>query len=184
LPLQDFRASLLKFKPCGAIEFGKHLTPPGSRRPFYLEHIALEIGGVPVLFDSPYVNDLSSWLLRLAQRHRLTARTVTSFFRKLAFCCGEGSFTRRDQSLWNRPRSQVLLAPEGSTRMTEQDFDATDTQAVEEKPRALFTGYGCCHYHARLRGRLSAVYASDGTETLETIAKATRQRGFPQLVRS
>jgi hypothetical protein len=77
------------------------------------------------MFNSPYVNDLSSWLLRLAQRHRLTPRTVTGFFRKLALCCAEDSFTRGDQAFWNRPRSQVLLAPEGSSGMTEQDFDAT-----------------------------------------------------------
>lgn len=93
MPLQNFRTSLLNFKPCGAIEFGKHLTPPGLRWPFHLEHIALEIGGVPVMFNSSYVNDLSSWLLRLAQRHRLAAWTVTGFFRKLALCCGEDGFT-------------------------------------------------------------------------------------------
>ena len=96
MPLQNLRPRFLNAEPRGAIKFGKHLTPTGSRRPFYREHIALEVGSVPVVFDGPYVYDLSSRLFRLAKRHRLAARTVTSFFRKFAFCCGEGSFIYRD----------------------------------------------------------------------------------------
>lgn len=102
-----------------------------------VEHIAFQIGDVPVVFDGPYVHNLSSWLLRLAKGHRRSARTVTRLFGKLTLCSGEGSFIGRDQAFWDRPRSNILPAPERNPRMTEQDFDVTAPSSIEEKPSAL-----------------------------------------------
>jgi hypothetical protein len=77
LAFQNFRMRLVDAKPSGAVKFRELLTPTGSWRPFQLEHTALKIGGPPVAFDGPYVNNLSSRLLCLAERPRFAARPVT-----------------------------------------------------------------------------------------------------------
>jgi hypothetical protein len=92
--------------------------------PLHFKHIAFKVFGIPVIFDGPYVNELPSRLSCLAKREGPAARTVTGFFRKLTLCRGEGSFVLRDHALWNRPRSQVLLAPKWSSWVAKQHFNA------------------------------------------------------------
>ena len=104
LPLHNLRTGLVEPKPGRAVKLRKFLTPPGSWRPFHLEHIALQSAGVPVAFNGPYVNGLSTRLLCLAKRPRFSARAVTRLFRELPLCSGERGFTFGDQALWNRPR--------------------------------------------------------------------------------
>ena len=41
-------------------------------------------------------------------------RAVARLLGKLALLGGERSFIRRNQALWNRPGSQILVAPERS----------------------------------------------------------------------
>jgi hypothetical protein len=73
LPLQNLRTSLGNAKPFGAIKFRKSLPLSGMWRPFHLEHIALEVGRLPVVFHCPYVNDLASRLSRFAKGQGLGA---------------------------------------------------------------------------------------------------------------
>jgi hypothetical protein len=89
LPLQNLRTGLVEPKLGRAVKFRKFLTPPGSWRPFHLEHIALQSAGVPVTFNGPYVNGLSTRLLCLAKRPRFSARAITRLFRELPICSGE-----------------------------------------------------------------------------------------------
>ena len=68
------------------------------------------------------MDHLSSRLLGFAKRQRLAARTVTRLFGKLALGSGERRFALGDQAFGNRPRSQILVAPERTAGMTEQNF--------------------------------------------------------------
>ena len=137
LTVQNLCPCLRNAKPRGAVELGKRLGPPGLWRPLHLERIASEIGRIPIILNGPYVNDLAPRLPGFAERHYIAARTVTRLFRKLSLCRGKGSFIRRDQSFWNRPRSKVLLAPERPSGVTEQDFDVVAPSPIEEEARAL-----------------------------------------------
>jgi hypothetical protein len=89
LAFQNFRMRLVDAKPSGAVKFRELLTPPGSWRPFYFEHIAFKASGLPVAFDGPYVNNLSSRPLFLAERPRFAARPMTRLFRELPLCGGD-----------------------------------------------------------------------------------------------
>ena len=54
-----------------------------SARPFHLERVALKIGGIPVLFNGPHLDDLAARLLGTAEPDGLAARTVAGLFREL-----------------------------------------------------------------------------------------------------
>src|SRR6478752_2965658 len=82
LPFQYLGTRFVDSKPGRAVKFRKFLTPPGSWRPFHLEHIAFQIAGVPVACNRPYVNGLSTRLLCLAKRPRFSTRRVTRLFRE------------------------------------------------------------------------------------------------------
>ena len=123
MSFQNLRMRHVDAKPFGAVKFRKRLTSAGSGRPIQLEHIALKASGLPVAFDGPYVNNLPSRLLCLAERPRFAARPVTRLFRKLPLCGGERRLCLSNQAFWNRALCKILVTPERTAGMTELNFD-------------------------------------------------------------
>ena len=101
MPLQNLRMRLADPKPSRAVKLRKFLRPSGASRPFHLEYIALETAGIPITFDGPDVNNLSTRLLRFAKRLRFPARLVTGLFRELPLGGGKRSFTLANQTFWD-----------------------------------------------------------------------------------
>ena len=181
LPLQNLRTGLVEPKLGRAVKFRKFLTPPGSWRPFHLEHIALQSAGVPVTFNGPYVNGLSTRLLCLAKRPRFSARAVTRLFREFPLCSGERGFTSGNQALWNRPRCKILVAPERTAGMAEQNLDTRLNSGTAKVLRSfcLMRSVSPARHAARLadcrlRCRWRKSFASG-------IAFRTRSGGTPPL---
>jgi hypothetical protein len=125
---------LVDAKPFGAVKFRKLLTPAGSGRPFQLEHIALKASGLTVAFNGPYVNNLPSRLLCLAQRPRFAARPVTRLFRELPLCGGERRLSLSNQAFWNRPRCKILATPEMTAGMTSRTSMPLPTCRYSKRP--------------------------------------------------
>ena len=67
----------------------------------------------------------------------LPCGAATRLFVKLALGSGKGCFAFCDQSFRDRPGSKVLVAPERTAWMTQQNFNAVGLAPVEEKPGAL-----------------------------------------------
>ena len=92
-------------------------------------------------------------------------RAVTRLLGKLALGSGEG-FAFCDQSFRDRPGSKVLVAPERTAWMTQQNFNAVGLAPVEEKAGARFWERLFSLPHAKPHGSLSAVCAENGGEAL------------------
>jgi CheY-like chemotaxis protein len=82
--------------------------PFRQSRPFHLERVALKIGGIPVLFNGPYVDDLAARLLGTAEPDGFAARTVAGLFRELTLCGRKRGFARPNQALPNGPGTLIL----------------------------------------------------------------------------
>jgi CheY-like chemotaxis protein len=85
--------------------------PFRQSRPFHLVRVALKIGGIPVLFNGPYVDDLAARLLGTAEPDGFAARTVAGLFRELTLCGRKRGFARPNQALRNGPGTLILPTP-------------------------------------------------------------------------
>lgn len=123
-------------KPQTSRQFGKFLPASRFPWPFHLEQIALESAEFqsasaaqtcttlpPGRFDSPSGNDLPR------------GRCPVSF--AISPSPWQVEFRPRLSSLWNRPCTMVLPAPEVPSQMTEQNFDGIAVSTIEKKARVL-----------------------------------------------
>jgi hypothetical protein len=90
LTLQNLQARGGEGKPGRAIQFWKHQAPLRSWRPLHLEHVAVEVRGIPVVFHGPNVDELTSRLPCLAKRQWLSKRPVARLFGELPLLLLQG----------------------------------------------------------------------------------------------
>src|SRR5262249_26025637 len=121
---EDFAPRLGGREPVGPVDLGERLPPPAPRRPFELEPVGLQGRGIDIALERPPRHDLAAGLNQLAQRQKIARRRCSGFLGQLARChrgriLALGIFALRD-----RPGSQVLLRPERSARVDEEELEA------------------------------------------------------------
>src|SRR5689334_10897468 len=132
LPLQDPDPSLGQRKPLGAVDLGKFAHLPRPRRPLQLEHAAADRGRVAVSLDRPGVDDLARFLAHRRERDEFALELQARLLPQLALRRGERILHFPDLALRDSPRARVLLRPERSARMREQDLEISVADAVDQ----------------------------------------------------
>jgi hypothetical protein len=99
------------------------LLSPAARRPFDFESVALDIRHVDVGFRSKGRHHLAAALTDVAERksglREVDAELLAEFPARHLF----GIFVSAVFALWNRPRGQILVAPERPAGMDQQHLD-------------------------------------------------------------
>src|SRR5215470_13358259 len=120
LPREYLLACVSRSEPLRAIDFGKLLLASALRRPFQLECIRLQLRDRKVSFERP-CDDL--FLARLHQHTQIpevAARLHPQLLAKLASCRGKRLLAVLTFSLRDRPCPKVLLGPERTTRVNQE----------------------------------------------------------------
>jgi hypothetical protein len=83
------------------------------------------------------LNDLAARLTCLAERKEISVRVVSGLFDEFAPSGGQRRFVDADQAFRDAPGTVILVLPERSSRMTEQDFEIGGPSSKQEEPGAL-----------------------------------------------
>jgi hypothetical protein len=133
---QHLRPRKLHIEPFRAVDFGKALPSTASGRPFDIEGIAGQRRWVKMAFSGECDNALPSPLSDLPQPPEWTNRsTRAEFFGKLAPRDQLRSIRGIDFALRNGPGAIILLAPERTAGMNEQNLEPASALAVCENAR-------------------------------------------------
>jgi len=123
LSQQNFDLGPIRRKPLDAIDFGEGLHSPALRRPFQLEPIGPERGGIKRALDGERDNNLPTRLHDFTELDEVAVRSRAEFFFELADGTSERLLGLVIFAFRNRPGALVLLRPEWATRMREQHFE-------------------------------------------------------------
>lgn len=127
----------LDIKPFRAVHFGKTLPSTASRRPFDIEGIAGQRRRVKMALAGECDDALPSSLSDFPQHLEWANRSAwAEFFGKLASSDVLRSIIGIDFALRNGPGAIILLTPERTAGMNEQNLEPTSALAVCENPRA------------------------------------------------
>src|SRR5215217_5753370 len=120
----ELLARLLEAEPGGAIDLRKLLHPPRSRRPLDRERVAGDRVGVDVARGGVGGDDLAALLAHLAELDELGAgrQRAAELLFELAQRARARIVAVLVLALRDRPRAGVLLGPERSAGMHEQDL--------------------------------------------------------------
>jgi hypothetical protein len=101
---------------------GKTCRPAATRRPFDLERIAPDSLDIDIDFGRKCRDRLSTALPDFAERNQVVGHLNAEFFQK--FPAGDllRIFAGAIFALWNRPGTDILVAPEGTARVNEQNL--------------------------------------------------------------
>ena len=131
-----------EIKPFGAIDLWKFLKLPKLWRPLHPETGASDQCRVDIAFHGPDGNDFSTRLAQRLQRNSHSMNFKTGFFEKFPL----GSFQRIGSfvifTLRDRPGSIILLRPEGTARMNQQNLNREALHSIEQDPGALLSPHG------------------------------------------
>src|SRR5262245_3789237 len=83
LALEDLLPRDRYAEPFRPVDFGKGLTTTRSWRPLQFERVAFKLGGVPVVLDSPDVNNLAPRLSCSSKLDSAALRSVAGLFDQL-----------------------------------------------------------------------------------------------------
>src|SRR6266699_837091 len=100
-------------------------------RPLDRKRVALDGRGIAVALDRPGVHRLAAPLLERRERTELPANPATGFLLELPPRGCERVLIGSELTLGDGPRAQILLRPEWTTGMDEEDFEAARGTAVE-----------------------------------------------------
>src|SRR5205085_7705235 len=131
------RVGSREIEPLRAIDLREDLHFAASARPFDLEAVADDGGGVEITFHRETNDALAATLADLAKRFQPPAEGNSRLLRELPHgndrgilaCCIRFAF--RD-----RPCALVLAAPVRSARMHQQDFQSRTDAPVQQDSRA------------------------------------------------
>src|SRR6476469_9089227 len=137
LARQDFPACFLQREPSSAIDFGKRLRAPALRRPRHLEVVRLERRWIEVALNGESRDDLAARLHDLAEIDDVARRCRrTEFLFEFATRDGERLFAFVIFALSDRPGPVVLLRPERSAWMHQQQTELRPRPAVQQNAGA------------------------------------------------
>src|SRR5579872_173021 len=133
----------------GAINLRKCLLLSRTRRPLDLKCVAVDRTWIAVAFQRPSVDEFSRLVFHRPERNQLESRMniEPGFFPKFAERGCLFVFARIHFALRKKPRAVVLLRPEGTAEMHEQELKLAILTAVQKKPGADFGGFR--HWSAR-----------------------------------
>src|SRR2546430_2102438 len=136
LPGQHLRPCDLDIEPFRAVYFRKALPSTTSGRPFDIEGIAIQGRRVKMALAGECDDALPSSLSDLPQQLERTNRSaVAELLGKLAPRDLLWSIRGIDFALRNGPGAIILLAPEGTAGMNEQNLEPASALAVCENAR-------------------------------------------------
>jgi hypothetical protein len=119
------------------VDFGKALPSTASWRPFNIEGIAAQRRRVKMALSGECDDALPSSLSNLPQGlERTNRRAMAEFLGKLAPRDQLRSIRGIDFALRNGPSAIILLVPEGTAGMNEQNLEPASALAVCENARA------------------------------------------------
>jgi hypothetical protein len=119
----DPGAGRSEIEPRGAIDLWKRLSLSASRRPFELERIASDIFDIEIGFDGKRGDGLAAALSNLAESKQISGHFDPKLFPELPPSHVFRSFTGAIFAFRDRPRAEILVAPEGSARVNQEDLD-------------------------------------------------------------
>ena len=110
-------------EPARSIDLGERLGSPRLRRPLHLERVALDRLGIEVALHQPGLDPLSTGFERSQRQSRPVGRGSADLLGELPNRRGlAGLGFRVELALGNRPSVGVLVGPEGTAGMDEQDL--------------------------------------------------------------
>jgi hypothetical protein len=131
------RSCELDIEPFRAVDFGKALQSAASGRPFDIESIADQRRRVKTALAGECDDALASSLSDLPQRLEWTNRSARAeLLGKLAPRDLLWSISGIDFALRNGPGAIILLAPQRTAGMNEQNLEPASALAVGENARA------------------------------------------------
>src|SRR5207247_1638851 len=104
--------------------------PAGTRRPFHTEDVAANLIRINITFKSPGVNNLAALLLNGSQLNKRSTRLNTKLLLKFALRSRQRFFAWCDFSFRNRPRPGVLISPERTSRVDQEEFHFVRSGAI------------------------------------------------------
>ena len=99
-------------------------------RPFHTEDVAANTIRISLTFKSPGVNDLAALLLNGSQLNEQSSRLDTKLFLELALRGCQRLLAWFDFSFRNRPRPGVLISPERTSRVDQEEFHFVRSGAI------------------------------------------------------
>jgi hypothetical protein len=136
LSLDDLVPRVVERKPFRAVHLGDADEPSTLRWPFDFARYALDTGGIEIASHGKRCDSLAPSLNSLAKRKKGTGGTKAGLFFKLPygsrFCC----FVVAIFALRDGPAVAVLVAPEWSARVDEQNHRLAAGVAKHEDTRA------------------------------------------------
>src|SRR5437016_396113 len=136
LPAKNLRHRTFRREPSGAVDFRKFRRLSRARRPLHRKQVASDRGRIAIGFNQPGRDDLSAWLLEVAQCNEIAVDAKARLLGKLALCRFEGRFAFFVEAFGDRPRAHVLLRTERSARMHEEELKLWPATAKQQQSRA------------------------------------------------
>ena len=128
-------------EPTAFIDLGVGLLPPGVARPFYLERITDDGGGVEVAGERPGKDTLASFLPDGAQGLEMSFEGEAGFFAEFADGGVQRGFFIFKFTFGYGPGAGVFVFPEGAAGVDEKDFKGAGGPPIKEDAGRLSTGH-------------------------------------------
>src|SRR3954451_5066306 len=131
----DLLVRFCEREPFGTIDLQKGLTFAAARRPFHLETVAANAAHIDVELGCERGDDLAAALLDLTKRQQRHGQLKSKLLGKLTSRGGFCVLFVRILALRDRPCTEVLVAPERSSGVNEENFDFPPL-SISEDPGA------------------------------------------------
>ena len=146
----------------GAINFREFALLAGTRRPFDRERVALQRGGVAISFEGPGGDGLAALVLDAAEGKEWAGGRESGFFFKFALGGGEFVLAGSDLAFGKEPCAFVLLRPERSAEVDEENFQEAVSGSAHQETGALLRHGRTIHLGGKLiKRRLLAEAGTD-----------------------
>jgi hypothetical protein len=136
LALENFHVRGWQIKPRCTIDFWKGLHLAAFRRPFDLERVARYGADVEVAFDGERGYPLAAALADIAKGLQSPGKIATCLFLEFSSGSGGGILTLSHLTLRNRPGALILVPPEWSAGMNQQDLKSLTGLPVHQDSSA------------------------------------------------
>src|SRR5262249_35017755 len=137
LALGDLAPGLCQREPARPVRLGKALAAAGFRRPLHLELVAPQAGDVERAFAGEGHHHFAARLAKGTEEGKVALLQRPRLLLEFPPRCGERFLPGLVEALRDRPRAVILLRPERTSGMDEQDLRFGPGAAIEKDTGAL-----------------------------------------------